>query len=99
MTGCTASDSKVYGGVHEEHEKAYIQAQCETCERLLSFCDSKSLSRSQRASLLDWIVDHMMSVSSNPFSAQLDIIGEDLISAALYETLTTVANLKCFLGR
>lgn len=67
------SFSRSVSAAIQEQEKAYILAQCQTCEHLLSFCSRKSLSLRQRGELLDWIMDYLISIGSNPFSTQVDL--------------------------
>jgi hypothetical protein len=57
----------------EKQEIAYIQALCQACEHLLSFCNKKSLSLRDREALLDWVTDYLVSISSNPFSTPADV--------------------------
>jgi hypothetical protein len=55
------------------HENACLQAMVQTCLHLLSFCKRKSLTLRQRALLLDWISEYLLSINSNPFSAGMDL--------------------------
>lgn len=57
----------------EQHEKAYIATLYQNCEHLLVFYGRKSLAMWHRDILLQWILDYVDTIASNPFAGDVDL--------------------------
>ena len=64
----------------EQQEKAYVTTLYQSCEHLLVFYGRKSLAAWQREVLMEWILDYIDTITSNPFAGGIDL-------TALYQAM------------
>lgn len=64
----------------EQQEKAHVTTLYQSCEHLLVFYGRKSLAAWQREVLMEWILDYIDTITSNPFAGGIDL-------AALYQVM------------
>lgn len=57
----------------EQQEKAHITALYKNCEHLLVFYGRKSLAAGNRDALLGWILEHIDTITQNPFAGDIDL--------------------------
>lgn len=67
----------------EQQEKAYITTLYQSCEHLLVFYGRKSLAAWQREVLMQWILDYVETISSNPFANNIELV-------SFYRTMETI---------
>lgn len=67
----------------EHQEKTYTTTLYQICEHLLVFYGRKSLAAWQREVLMEWILEYVDSITSNPFAGGIDL-------SPLYQTMEAI---------
>ena len=67
----------------EHQEKAYTTTLYQSCEHLLVFYSRKSLAAWHREVLMEWILEYVASITSNPFAGDIDL-------SPLYQTMEAI---------